>query len=99
MLCKSSKRKRLVRTHWLRKPLSKNKHWNNVVTNTRDCKESLAMKLSDNQKRVTNKAAGEMKARVAALVGPRARSMWVMTFHSACVRILRREAKRFGYPS
>jgi DNA helicase-2/ATP-dependent DNA helicase PcrA len=47
----------------------------------------------------TNKAAGEMKARVAALVGPRARSMWVMTFHSACVRILRREAKRFGYPS
>jgi len=47
----------------------------------------------------TNKAAGEMAARVAALVGPRARSMWVMTFHSACVRILRREAKRFGYPS
>jgi DNA helicase-2/ATP-dependent DNA helicase PcrA len=36
---------------------------------------------------------------VAALVGPRARAMWVMTFHSACVRILRREAKRFGYPS
>jgi DNA helicase II / ATP-dependent DNA helicase PcrA len=47
----------------------------------------------------TNKAAGEMAARVAALVGPRARYMWVMTFHSACVRILRREAKRFGYPS
>ncbi|HEX5296145.1 MAG TPA: DNA helicase PcrA [Streptosporangiaceae bacterium] len=47
----------------------------------------------------TNKAAGEMAARVAALVGPRARSMWVMTFHSACVRILRREARRFGYPS
>jgi DNA helicase II / ATP-dependent DNA helicase PcrA len=47
----------------------------------------------------TNKAAGEMAARVAALVGPRSRSMWVMTFHSACVRILRREAKRFGYPS
>jgi len=47
----------------------------------------------------TNKAAGEMAARVAALVGPRARSMWVMTFHSACVRILRREAGRFGYPS
>ena len=40
-----------------------------------------------------------MAARVAALVGPRARSMWVMTFHSACVRILRREARRFGYPS
>jgi len=47
----------------------------------------------------TNKAAGEMAARVAALVGPQARSMWVMTFHSACVRILRREARRFGYPS
>jgi len=47
----------------------------------------------------TNKAAGEMAARVASLVGPRSRSMWVMTFHSACVRILRREAKRFGYPS
>ena len=50
----------------------------------------------------TNKAAGEMAARVAALVGPRVvgpRSMWVMTFHSACVRILRREARRFGYPS
>jgi ATP-dependent DNA helicase UvrD/PcrA len=47
----------------------------------------------------TNKAAGEMASRAAALVGPRARSMWVMTFHSACVRILRREAKRFGYPS
>src|SRR5271157_2396724 len=47
----------------------------------------------------TNKAAGEMASRVAALVGARARSMWVMTFHSACVRILRREARRFGYPS
>ncbi len=47
----------------------------------------------------TNKAAGEMASRVAALVGPRSRVMWVMTFHSACVRILRREAKRFGYPS
>jgi DNA helicase-2/ATP-dependent DNA helicase PcrA len=46
----------------------------------------------------TNKAAGEMASRVAQLVGPRARAMWVMTFHSACVRILRREAKRFGYP-
>jgi DNA helicase-2/ATP-dependent DNA helicase PcrA len=48
----------------------------------------------------TNKAAGEMAARVATLVGDRrARAMWVMTFHSACVRILRREAGRFGYPS
>jgi DNA helicase-2/ATP-dependent DNA helicase PcrA len=47
----------------------------------------------------TNKAAGEMAARVAALTGARSRAMWVMTFHSACVRILRREAKRLGYPS
>jgi DNA helicase II / ATP-dependent DNA helicase PcrA len=47
----------------------------------------------------TNKAAGEMAARVASLTGPRSRAMWVMTFHAACVRILRREAKRFGYPS
>src|SRR3954453_9362447 len=47
----------------------------------------------------TNKAAGEMKERVAALVGPRARAMWVMTFHSACVRILRAEAKHVGIPS
>jgi len=47
----------------------------------------------------TNKAAGEMKERVGELVGPRARNMWVMTFHSACVRIMRREAKRLGYPS
>ncbi len=47
----------------------------------------------------TNKAAGEMAARAATLTGARARSMWVLTFHSACVRILRREARRFGYPS
>src|SRR5712692_6041281 len=40
----------------------------------------------------TNKAAGEMKARVAQLVGPVAERMWVSTFHSACVRILRRDA-------
>jgi len=45
----------------------------------------------------TNKAAGEMKERVAELVGPIARSMWVSTFHSACVRILRQEASRLGY--
>jgi len=47
----------------------------------------------------TNKAAGEMRERVAALVGPRAASMWVSTFHSACVRILRREAGRVGLKS
>ncbi len=47
----------------------------------------------------TNKAAGEMKERVDNLVGHRSRAMWVMTFHSACVRILRREAKRLGYPT
>lgn len=47
----------------------------------------------------TNKAAGEMKERVADLVGPRARSMWVSTFHSACVRILRQEAAHLGLSS
>ena len=47
----------------------------------------------------TNKAAAEMRERVAALVGPRARAMWVMTFHSACVRILRREADKVGLRS
>ncbi|NDF02062.1 MAG: ATP-dependent DNA helicase PcrA [Actinobacteria bacterium] len=45
----------------------------------------------------TNKAAGEMRERVAALVGPRAKSMWVTTFHSACVRILRQEASIAGF--
>jgi DNA helicase-2/ATP-dependent DNA helicase PcrA len=45
----------------------------------------------------TNKAAAEMKERVADLVGDRARSIWVSTFHSACVRILRQEASRLGY--
>ena len=47
----------------------------------------------------TNKAAEEMKERVAALVGPVAHRMWVSTFHSACVRILRRDAEQLGYPS
>jgi DNA helicase-2/ATP-dependent DNA helicase PcrA len=47
----------------------------------------------------TNKAAGEMKDRVAALVGPRARTMWVSTFHSMCVRILRRDGRTLGLKS
>ncbi len=45
----------------------------------------------------TNKAAGEMKERVGALVGPVAQRMWVSTFHSACVRLLRRHAEDIGY--
>ena len=47
----------------------------------------------------TNKAAGEMRERVEDLVGPRAKAMWVSTFHSACVRILRRESKLLGFTS
>src|SRR3954463_10122180 len=47
----------------------------------------------------TNKAAGEMKERVAHLVGNRARLMWVSTFHSACVRILRAEHSAAGLKS
>ena len=47
----------------------------------------------------TNKAAAEMRERVEALVGPRAKTMWVSTFHSSCVRILRREAKNVGLNS
>jgi DNA helicase-2/ATP-dependent DNA helicase PcrA len=46
----------------------------------------------------TNKAAAEMRDRVGALVGPVIRSMWVSTFHAACVRILRRDGEVLGYP-
>ena len=45
----------------------------------------------------TNKAAGEMKERVAALVGPAAKDIWVSTFHSTCVRILRRDIAPLGW--
>jgi DNA helicase-2/ATP-dependent DNA helicase PcrA len=45
----------------------------------------------------TNKAAGEMRERVESLVGGVSRLMWVMTFHSACARILRSDAARLGY--
>jgi DNA helicase-2/ATP-dependent DNA helicase PcrA len=45
----------------------------------------------------TNKAAGEMRERVQQLVGEAAQGMWISTFHSACVRILRREADQFGF--
>jgi DNA helicase II / ATP-dependent DNA helicase PcrA len=45
----------------------------------------------------TNKAAGEMRDRAGLLVGSQVRAMWVMTFHSACARMLRAEAQRLGY--
>ncbi|MGZ0211881.1 MAG: ATP-dependent helicase [Actinomycetales bacterium] len=45
----------------------------------------------------TNKAAAEMRERVGAIVGDSAEGMWISTFHSACVRILRREAEAFGF--
>src|SRR5436190_20846670 len=47
----------------------------------------------------TNKAAGEMRDRVEGVLGPVARAIWILTFHSACGRILRREAERLGYRS
>jgi DNA helicase-2/ATP-dependent DNA helicase PcrA len=45
----------------------------------------------------TNKAAGEMRDRLEALLGPLVRAIWILTFHAACGRILRREAPRLGY--
>src|SRR5437763_469863 len=45
----------------------------------------------------TNKAANEMKERLEDLLGPTARRLWILTFHAACGRILRREASRLGY--
>ena len=45
----------------------------------------------------TNKAASEMRDRAEMLVGRQVRAMWVMTFHSACARMLRAEAQRLGY--
>lgn len=47
----------------------------------------------------TNKAAAEMRERIEALVGSRAKAMWISTFHSSCVRILRREAANVGLNS
>ena len=45
----------------------------------------------------TNKAAGEMRERLEKLLGESVKELWVSTFHSACVRILRRELERFGF--
>ena len=47
----------------------------------------------------TNKAADELKSRLAAKLGPEADDIWARTFHSACVRILRRDADKLGYPA
>src|SRR5689334_25103144 len=47
----------------------------------------------------TNRAAAEMRSRLEGLMGPTARAIWILTFHSACGRILRKEAPRLGYKS
>ncbi len=46
----------------------------------------------------TNKAADELKSRLEKMLGPKAADIWASTFHSACVRILRRDAERLGFP-
>ncbi|KGM14944.1 ATP-dependent DNA helicase PcrA, partial [Actinotalea fermentans ATCC 43279 = JCM 9966 = DSM 3133] len=74
---------------------------------TRVLTHRIAHKLATHQVRpgevlaitFTNKAAGEMRERVEQIVGPAARAMWVSTFHSACVRILRREHETLGLRS
>jgi DNA helicase-2/ATP-dependent DNA helicase PcrA len=74
---------------------------------TRVLTHRIAHKLATHQVRAgevlaitfTNKAAGEMRERVEQIVGPAARAMWVSTFHSACVRILRREHETLGLRS
>ena len=47
----------------------------------------------------TNKAAGEMRERLERMLGTTARAIWILTFHAACGRMLRREAERLGYRS
>ena len=47
----------------------------------------------------TNKAAGELKERLERMLGPSANDIWASTFHSACVRILRRDIDRLGFTS
>ena len=47
----------------------------------------------------TNKAAGEMRERLERMLGGVSRAIWILTFHAACGRILRREAERLGYRS
>ncbi|MDO4749341.1 MAG: UvrD-helicase domain-containing protein [Eubacteriales bacterium] len=47
----------------------------------------------------TNKAAGELRSRLESMLGPEAGDIWAQTFHSACVRILRRDAEKLGFPA